>query len=38
MQSAFDGHPLYFFAGDAAPGDENGRGVSGRDLVDAIHL
>jgi len=38
MQSAFDGHPLYFFAGDNAPGDDNGRGVNGRDIVDPIHL
>lgn len=38
MQSAFDGHPLYFFAGDSAPGDDNGRGVNGRDTVDPVHL
>ncbi len=25
-QSAFDGHPLYYFAHDDAPGDTNGRG------------
>ena len=25
-QSAFDGHPLYYFAHDVAPGDINGRG------------
>jgi predicted lipoprotein with Yx(FWY)xxD motif len=28
MQSAYKGHPLYFFAGDAAPGDTKGRGVN----------
>ncbi|HZW87609.1 MAG TPA: hypothetical protein VFF12_00900 [Myxococcaceae bacterium] len=26
VQSAFDGHPLYYFAHDAAPGDVLGRG------------
>ena len=25
-QSAFDGHPLYYFVRDVAPGDTNGRG------------
>lgn len=29
MQSAFDGHPLYYFAGDAAPGDTLGDGFQG---------
>jgi len=29
MQSAYKGHPLYYFAGDAAPGDTKGRGVNG---------
>ena len=33
-QSAYKGHPLYFFAGDAAPGDTTGRGVANRDTVD----
>jgi predicted lipoprotein with Yx(FWY)xxD motif len=28
MQSAYKGHPLYSFAGDAAPGDTKGRGVN----------
>ncbi|TMA91869.1 MAG: hypothetical protein E6J65_08525 [Deltaproteobacteria bacterium] len=28
MQSAYKGHPLYYFAGDAAPGDTKGRGVN----------
>lgn len=27
-QSAFDGHPLYYFAGDSAPGDTRGHGVN----------
>jgi predicted lipoprotein with Yx(FWY)xxD motif len=33
-QSAYKGRPLYFFAGDAAPGDTTGRGVANRDTVD----
>ena len=28
QQSAYKGHPLYFFAGDSAPGDTKGRGVN----------
>ena len=28
-QSAWQGHPLYFFSGDAAPGDTKGRGFNG---------
>jgi len=28
MQAAFKGHPLYYFAGDSAPGQTNGRGVN----------
>ena len=28
-QSAFDGHPLYYFSGDTAPGDTKGQGVNG---------
>lgn len=27
MQAAYNGHPLYRFAGDAAPGDTTGQGV-----------
>jgi predicted lipoprotein with Yx(FWY)xxD motif len=38
MQSAFDGHPLYFFSTDSLPGDQKGRGVSGRDIVDPTAL
>ena len=28
-QSALDGHPLYFFSGDTAPGDTKGQGFNG---------
>jgi len=28
-QVTFYGHPLYSFAGDAAPGDANGQGLGG---------
>jgi predicted lipoprotein with Yx(FWY)xxD motif len=27
MQASYDGRPLYYFAGDAAPGDTNGQGL-----------
>ena len=33
-QSAYKGHPLYFFAGDATAGDTKGKGVNNRDTVD----
>jgi predicted lipoprotein with Yx(FWY)xxD motif len=30
VQLTFDGWPVYTYAGDAAPGDANGRGLSGK--------
>jgi predicted lipoprotein with Yx(FWY)xxD motif len=32
-QVTFYGHPLYYFAGDTAPGDTNGQGISGKWFV-----
>lgn len=29
-QVSFHGHPLYYFAGDKAPGDTNGQGIGGK--------
>jgi len=37
-QSAFDGHPLYYFAGDTAPGATSGRGIDGFDIADPSAL
>jgi len=37
--SAYKGHPLYFFAGDAAAGDTKGRGVNNAwDTVDPRNI
>ncbi|WP_248362567.1 hypothetical protein [Anaeromyxobacter oryzae] len=33
-QSAYKGHPLYYYAGDTAPGQTNGRGVPGWQTID----
>jgi predicted lipoprotein with Yx(FWY)xxD motif len=32
-QSAFDGHPLYYFVGDTAPGATSGQGADGFDIA-----
>ena len=37
-QSAFDGHPLYYFAGDTAPGATSGQGIDGFDVADPTAL
>jgi predicted lipoprotein with Yx(FWY)xxD motif len=38
-QSAFDGHPLYYFVGDTLPGQTNGRGIAAPfDTVDPTTL
>jgi predicted lipoprotein with Yx(FWY)xxD motif len=34
QQTAYKGHPLYFFASDAAAGDTKGRGVNNRNTLD----
>lgn len=34
QQSAYQGHPLYFFAGDTAPGETNGRGIPDWQTID----
>ena len=33
-QTAYKGHPLYFFSSDATPGDTKGRGVNNRNTLD----
>lgn len=33
-QSAYKGHPLYYYLGDAAPGETNGRAVPGWHTID----
>ena len=37
-QSAFDGHPLYYFAGDTSPGATTGGGVDGFDFANPTAL
>ncbi|HYV66219.1 MAG TPA: hypothetical protein VE964_08240 [Myxococcales bacterium] len=37
-QSAYKGHPLYFFAGDATAGDTSGKGVGARETVNPTNL
>jgi predicted lipoprotein with Yx(FWY)xxD motif len=32
-QSAFDGHPLYYFVGDTAPGAASGQGADGFEIA-----
>ncbi len=34
QQSAYKGHPLYYFVGDTAPGETNGRGVPNWQTID----
>ena len=38
QQSAFDGHPLYFFQSDTQPGQINGQGVNSFSTVDPTSL
>ena len=38
QQSAFDGHPLYYFVQDAAPGQITGQGVENFSTVDPTSL
>ena len=38
QQSAYRGHPLYHYVGDTAPGQTNGRAVSGWHTVDPTAL
>jgi predicted lipoprotein with Yx(FWY)xxD motif len=37
-QSAFDGHPLYYFSGDTQPGDTTGGGVEGFEFASPSAL
>jgi predicted lipoprotein with Yx(FWY)xxD motif len=37
-QSAYKGHPLYRYVGDAAPGETNGRGIPGWQTIDPATL
>ncbi len=37
-QSAYRGHPLYYYVGDTAPGETNGRGVPDWQTVDPTAL
>ena len=38
QQTAYKGHPLYFFASDAAAGDTKGRGVNNRNTLDPRNI
>jgi predicted lipoprotein with Yx(FWY)xxD motif len=37
-QSAYKGHPLYYYVGDTAPGETNGRGVPNWQTIDPTAL
>ena len=38
QQSAYKGHPLYYYVGDAAPGETNGRGIPDWQTIDPAAL
>jgi len=38
QQSAFDGHPLYYFVGDTTPGQISGQGIENFSVVDPSSL
>jgi predicted lipoprotein with Yx(FWY)xxD motif len=38
QQSAYKGHPLYYYVGDTAPGETNGRGIPGWQTIDPTAL
>ncbi len=38
QQSAYRGHPLYYYVGDTAPGETNGRGVPNWQTIDPTAL